>query len=352
MARERRGYLGIDVGSKLIKVAQIVRLSNNWAVDQFSTYPRTTKIGDELIDNLPSVLRGIQGASDRFHGDETAMLIPFDQVRMRTLSIDLMKDPRVHRVLMSEFATQEKININDYEINCWQTKQIEKQDGRESWGDFEVLAIPKRAIETSLQVQRNCRLNCQSMISLPHTLARAVQLIDENTEEPVAILDFGFNSCTFCVVQNGQPVYVRRIRTISFSKLVAELQKGLPVQEEEIMMILQALRGQESVFGIASPDIIETCYQNAPVSLNQITAELNRTLRYLSFHHKEFVPSKCYLCGAGATFPNLSNWLHVELNLPFESWRLPTLREITESNRSLALLANACSLSSLYWNLT
>ncbi|MDB5388209.1 MAG: hypothetical protein JWM11_3855, partial [Planctomycetaceae bacterium] len=85
--------------------------------------------------------------------------------------------------------------------------------------------------------------------------------------------------------------------------------------------------------------------------LDQLAAELNKTLSYLGSQRPELLPEEILLVGGGATIQNVDAWLNFETGLPVSPWR-PQERIPTSTfldGQSVELLAQAAALSELGW---
>ena len=74
---------------------------------------------------------------------------------------------------------------------------------------------------------------------------------------------------------------------------------------------------------------------------------MNKTLTYPELHRSGLVPVKIWLLGGGATVRNVAALLSARINLPVETWHLPSAEGGTACAVPAAMLGPAMALSAL-----
>jgi Tfp pilus assembly PilM family ATPase len=191
------------------------------------------------------------------------------------------------------------------------------------------------------------------MDGLPFTLARAVRLAyGRNGKTPIAAVNWGFTSGTFCVVSDGRPQFTRHLRSCGLGATIVSVSRALGLSEDAAMQLL-------TKHGLPNPkcqagngrEIQEVIAEVAAQQLNEIADELKKTIAYLHKRSAAMLPQRLCLLGEGATMKNVPAFLSQKVGLPVEGWRLPHSGNgdcVDSKNRS-ELLGTAVALSTLAW---
>jgi Tfp pilus assembly PilM family ATPase len=86
-------------------------------------------------------------------------------------------------------------------------------------------------------------------------------------------------------------------------------------------------------------------------AINQLVAELERTLVYLKTHRSKLVPEQMWLFGGGAAVRGIAGLLQQRVNLEVACWSLgdASFRSNSAGDSPVAMLGPAIALSALAW---
>ena len=212
-----------------------------------------------------------------------------------------------------------------------------------------VICAPLPAATQAAQDVEAAGLRCNVLDAAALAMARAVKLADPQETQPVAAVDWGYASTTFCVVRDGQTLFTRRVRDCSVQRIVESLQTALDVSPDEAKHLL-GTRGLPVPNGTdhEMQEVQRLIAEAAVEPLNEFVEQLGRTLAYFEVQRRNLAPEKIWLFGGGATIRNVARYLNRELEIPVSPWGMPgeTLRE---DRSHLPMLGLAIALSTLAW---
>lgn len=352
LTRRRTGWIGIDVGTAAVKLAQVKLHAGRWQLIETAivnlSSPRPLTLESVAEDWIAeSVLRGLkQGRS--FQGKAAACVLSPAALEMRTLEIPRGTEAERRDMVGQELAANLGRSIEDFEFDFWESGQ---QPG-EAASEISLVntAAASRELVNRVAAQLlSAGLTCQVVDGTPFTLARAQRMnrTSSSTEHPVAILDWGFSAATFTVVSRNQPVFTRPLRDCAFQRLLKVVADGLGLPPEDCREAL-ATYGIPSQHSASSGlrDLQQVIIDFAGDPLNFLMDELHKTLAFLKLQWPGHVPESLCIVGGGAVIRNLSSHVSANLELPVEIWCLDGEGNANHGGPQ-ALFANAAALSAL-----
>jgi Tfp pilus assembly PilM family ATPase len=225
--------------------------------------------------------------------------------------------------------------------------------GQSNLESVSVLSVAHdEAVEVAKGLSRS-GFYCEALDGLPLALARAVQMASAAANEtPVAALDWGSTSATFCIVRDGRALFTRHLRDCGFAALPAAVAEALSLPVDDAEQLL-------ATYGLSDPsrrddtlaDIQEILTDVSSEPLGAVVAQLDKTLSYPELHRSGLVPESIWLFGGGATVRNVPAVLSERIGMPIHAWALPHTGALDPIGPSplLPLLGPAIALSALAW---
>jgi Tfp pilus assembly PilM family ATPase len=173
-----------------------------------------------------------------------------------------------------------------------------------------------------------------------------------SSQEPVAVVDWGFAGATFGVVVNGRPVFVRCLRGCGLNLVAQSLCEALGVSLDEAQRLLARHGLPGSSQNEQTRDELQVVTGDvATQPLGAMVHELNRTLSFLKNQRSALLPGRIWLFGGGATVKNIAGFLETGIGVPVDVWRSENtgIQEQTSTDYPLGVLAPAIAASSLAW---
>ena len=344
----KKGWIGVDVGTHSIKCAQIERKGRQFRVSAAAIVDRKVDIDNSswLRAQPISSAREFQTAlsSSTFSGRNSACVSPISICDMRTIGVEGQTHKERRDLIGQQLSSIHGVPAENLVFDYWEST------GSQS-NQFHVLCMADRWTNQIIDDYRQTRLNFKVLDGLPHSLVRAARmsgLVDSDL--PLALIDWGRNSATFCVAVNHQPVYVRSLSDCGFAKLEDRVSHALELDSVQTRNALAQIgvssitRGDDSEMQQVLDDILSS-------QIAEMEEELLRTIAYLKNQKGRIDIQQGVIFGAGATLRNVAAWLGTKLGLQLKVWSLPVRENESRMRKELPieLFGPAIALSSLAW---
>lgn len=339
----RCGWIGIDLGGQVIKLAQIRRGRGSWQwVGRWS-------IGDESSEPLTSELLNAGALAEKvsalcetrrlFRGRLAAATLPSEMVELRPLELPTGPWHEMCAMVEQELAADAPAAQGRYEFDAWEAIRSENLTQV-------IAAVAERdATVRAADGLLAAGFQCAVVDAIPCALARAVELCDPAAQaETVLTLDMGYTSALLSVVHEGRPVLCRRLRGCGQQAIMQLLQEKLGVDPLECRQLLVR-------YGLPAA---ESCITSAATSIQRIIGrmldhladEVRRTAQFATYQLR-LTPKRMWLFGGGATIRNCAHFLGQETGVPTANWNLAGTE--CPSDAVEPLFGIAAGLSALAW---
>ena len=348
MGSSRRGLIGVDIGTHSVKAAQLSKIGNQLELTSAAIVERETAWNPDSVSvpgSTPLASEAaIRAALERgqFHGRRIASCVSMAVCHAQALHVS--EDDPVHRqhAIKAELVGHHG-NV-PFEYGHWPLFH-----GTHARSDN----IGTLSLESSWANQissdfRASAADCDILDGVPLALARAVSL-QHPSGEPVAAIDWGHSDACYHAVLGHNSEFTRRLRNCGLRRCQKAVMKELRIDEFEVQFLLntQGVRETSASANQRLPQLVERLIIEP---LNDLIAEIDRTLSFLSERHDNLMPQRIYLFGGGATIRNIGPYLTERLGVPVERWTAGLVEETGDwSESELCLLGPAMALSLLGW---
>ncbi len=345
--RSRTGWIGIDIGTHSLKLAQVESVGGQKQIAHALVIPlpAASHLTAESV-RTGWLTRALRTALPCFRGRTAACGVSMSVTDFRSMNI-----PPGSRNERREMIAQELI---DGGIATAEAIEFDFWDGnpKEENAAVNVLAVSKSFVTQVAEAIQGAGLNCRALDGSPFTLARSLELMNHDSvvSTPRAVLDWGHRVAHLAIVVDGLPAFSRVLKDCEVGPLVESIAQGLGLSLEDSCELL-------STYGVPDPqgthsefsEIQELVVDMAAELFDQLTVEVDKTLQYLGSHRPELAPTELVLLGGGAAIRNAEAKLSQEFNLPVMRWQLPLRRMVGMTGRQppVELFANAAALSDL-----
>lgn len=342
IGRGKHGWIGIDFGTKVVKLAQLTRAEGalRWRraiIPRSSAAGRLTCTGQELRETLE-----LHGG---FHGRTAACTLPMSAAELRVIAVPPASDAERRAMIAQELEAAATTN-EPCEFDFWQAG-APAAGGAEQDG-VQVLSVPSAKVAELTESLAAAGLECAMLDGLPCALARAAVLANTNTGEgPVAAIDWGHDNACLTITDDGRAQFTRPLRDCGAGALFQEVGRALGLDEAEAIELLTRFglpAADEAPF--EAQEIREVILDIVAVYLQRMVEELARTLTFFRLQRQSLLPRRACLFGAGATVKNAAAFLAAKLETPCDVWRVPAEGE---SQAGDEMFGPAAALSALAW---
>lgn len=358
LLRRSKGWIGIDLGTRALKLAQAKRVGSSVRIeasvvlqspeppdaDQQAGVQACRWRGEEILAALSL------GAG--FSGRRVACVLPMCATDFHALTIPPGGDADRRAMIAHELSAVFGGDRQPREFDFWESAPAAAAESL-PLGEVNVLSTPRKLVSEVVSRLAEAGLSCEVMDGLPFALSRAITLsYGPLGRAPVGAVDWGFSSGTFCVVVEGTPLFTRHLRSCGLGRLARAVSRALSLAEDEAMRVLvrHGLPGANAQAGTRS-EMEEVLAEIVAPHLSEMAEELNKTISYVRMKYPSGVPERLCLFGNGATVRNVTVPLSKKVGLPVEVWRLPasTGENGDCGELPLPLLGAAVALSAMAW---
>ena len=349
--RRQTGWLGIDIGSASVKVAQLARDSAGVHVLARTIVPRTAQIVSEgevqeteKLWSAGGEIRAAMSLDSAFRGRQAAVAMPMGLCDMHHVDNLSVEEAGLDAVVRRAIETVTQCSADHLEFDIWPEENNSQATASQRWN---VLAVARPWSDQVYHDVVASSLACRTIDGLPHALAPAGYLSAQDQPlPPVAALDWGFGQATLCIIAEGRPVYVRCLKDCSLERTLTAIATELNVTIPEAHLLLEK-------HGIRQP-VTETIDEVSGLvgelmtePLRQLEQELERTFSHIGFQRKTIAPKQLLLFGGGALTRGLARHLTQRLRLETRVWSLG--KDHSEATKQDCLFGAALALSALAW---
>ncbi len=352
MSARQTGWIGIDLGARAVKLAQVERVGDELRLAAARVIRRGEPAGDDCEQPAVPWWGDVDLSSPRqgFAGRRAACVLPASMTDLRALNLPEGSPVERRAMIAVELAGLLGEGVDRRVFDYWDARPPDDASDS-SLENVNVLSVAEEdaaAVAGRLARAGYC---CEAIDGLPTALARAVRMVlAPERSEPVAAIDWGHQSATLCVVHRGSPVFTRQLRDCGFAALPSAVCLALGLSRDDAEQLL-------STYGVLDParpddplrEVQEVLTEIVAAPMAEMVAELNKTLAYPELHRSRLVPQTLWLFGGGATVKNVAAHLSQKTGLPVRVWGLAARGEQGRSPAAPALFGPAAALSALAW---
>jgi Tfp pilus assembly PilM family ATPase len=356
VATAKRGWIGIDVGTRAIKLAQVERAPHGLRLVDAIVIPRTTTTSSDGPDGTAPAtcreeVRAALAMSSRFSGRTAACTLSMHWCQAKTLKVPV-EDGTADRTLIAR--KMESAGYAEHvDFDFWRTDVVEDGDARPTDGVIALAVSRRNAAQLAADVSR-CGLDCRALDGVPMALTRAVGMVSAaDYGRPVAAVDWGFGEATLCAISGHTPAYVRRLRGCGFGSVLQAVGGALGLHVDELeTLVSTSPNGRSAADHAARQELQRAIPDLARLPLRTVVDELRRTLTFLKNQLPALAPERIWVFGAGAIWRQAGEFLGSRVDLPVATWRLcdAGIGSVPGLSPPEEILAPAVTLSALAWS--
>ncbi len=364
MLTSNLGWIGVDLGTQTVKLAQAVRTADGVRLHHAAVIQRPSpwSAADALaLDEPDPSWAEIHAALEcgGFRGRNAACVLPMNVCQLRGLKVP-QGDERERRAMIAlELADDGAEQPFPIEFDFWELggeKGIETADGF----NVNVLSVARPWIDRVATDCQQTRLDCWAVDAIPLAMARAIGIavLPGNGERLLAI-DWGFSNTTLSIVGKGRPLYARRLHNCQIRNGLAAIKSSLGVTLDHAQHLINVhgvklprTPGRDTGAAPSGDDEIQAAITDAFAETTaSLVDQIQKTLRFIESQRRCQPPATLWLMGGGASVRNMGPYLADALGMQVELWGVTTgsERATVVRDRLAALFGPALALSALAW---
>lgn len=349
--RRNTGWIGVDIGSSSLKIVQVKHSKSGWQVAASAVVPRQQPwLGDADAANKAASsldeMKAARSLQDGFQGRKVAAALPMAYCDIHRIESDLEQDSKALQTLRQTIETALQQSADDLQCDYWSARGVE---GKPGW--TQALTVPRGLTERVCEDVAQAGWSCEAIDGLPLVMARAVKMVQPKaTTAPLAVLDWGSSRATLCLIEDGQPAYVRCLKNGGLNYLLKKLVVELGVTDVEAQRLLEEYGLTSTAAGDQSK-IARLLREIISKPISQIKAEIDRSISHYQYLRRASKPERMYLLGGGGMIRDIDSYLTAQLNIETKKWQLESHGQdrVSRDNSADCLLAPAIALSALAW---
>jgi type IV pilus assembly protein PilM len=348
---QQLGWIGVDVGTHTVKLAQAVREGAEVRLHRAAVIQRPTswKADDGLALQQPlTSCAEIRAALEcgGFTGRNAVCLLPMNVCQLRALTVPPGTERERRTMIADELADDWADLRQPMEFDFWELDAAGVEKGSDGF-NVNVLAASRLWMD---QLWRDCRksgLACWAVDGTPLAIARAVTVVGgAATGRRVLAVDWGYSNITLCVVGDGRTLYSRRIHGCGFGLVLEAIMQVFDVTRDEAQHLAetQGLHVAERSSCPTAADDIEpppahsakslivrrpddekiqlAITEAASAPIQELIRQIGRTLQFMEAQRRQLQPAAVWLLGGGASMRNAAAFLEQGLTLPVHAWEM------------------------------
>jgi type IV pilus assembly protein PilM len=338
-------YVGIDIGTTSIKVAEIVRTDGALFLKSYGileNYAHLERLNEsiqtsnfKLVEEPTAQLISTLLKKTNMHPDYVVMSVPAFESFVALISLPKMPEREIDQALAYQAKQYIPLPVADTMLEWVNVGEDEK--GLQ----ILLIAVPKDEVARLVKTAQLAKLNLNSIELESISAARIFSSV---VKEPYMIVDIGGRLTSFALVEKGKLKFVENI-DLGGGDLTQVISTGMnidPFRAEELKRTYGIVENNDSNTGIASLML--------PI-LGNIAAQTMKTKRLYESNHNLTIGT-IVLTGGGANLPGCLEYFGKETQskvikgnpfemgiIKYESKLEPIVKEIGSS------LSIACGLS-------
>lgn len=354
---DRLGWIGVDIGTHTIKLAQAVRAAGGIrlraaaVIQRPDPWPADDTLGHSAPDSSQAEIHAALECGG-FQGRNAACLLPMNLCDLRALNVPLGDDHERRAMIASELADEWAVQSAAREFDFWELEVERRTETSEAF-NVEILSVTRPWIAQVAGDLRRARLDCWAIDGGPLAISRSVALTAKlRNSDRVMAVDWGFSNTTLSIVGNQRPLYARRVFGCGFRNCLEAVGTSLGITFDHAQHLVDSQ-------GVTAENAVTAEEQDVQLAITEairetvelLVEQIRRTLRFLELQRRQLRPSSIWLMGGGASVRNIDSYLTAELGIPVHVWNVPCEPPAADIVRvgQAAIFGGAFALSALRW---
>lgn len=322
---------GLDISDSSLKIAKLKKKGKFLSLVSFGEEKINPGIikGGEIQDEK-SLVRIIKESLEKVKGEKlkTSYIIaslPEEEAFLGVIQMPKMKSEELKRAIYFEAENYIPLSIEDVYLDF---QIIQPLYNHLDHFDVLIAALPKKIINSYVSCFKKAGLQPQGLEIESLSIARAL-IQNGVSPHPLLLIDFGANK-TSLMIFSGYSIRFTRAIPISSQEFTEIISRELNISFQEAET-LKVRFGIEKEYHLKIGNGTKTEVTPGRVLkiitplLNNLANEIKKCLDYYQTHiHHEHLPpnsrgiEKVLLCGGGASFKGLPEFLSLSLKIPVE----------------------------------
>ncbi|UCD58342.1 MAG: pilus assembly protein PilM [Candidatus Hydrogenedentota bacterium] len=300
-----RTAIGVDVGTRSIKAAQLSLSGGKPRIAALSMLPRS-KEGDQIeTEDLLRMKRLFKRQG--FYGNEIVLTAPENGLLRGVFDVP----PQVSGAPVAQIARMELSRIHHVVPDSFEMVRWDPPDPGKSKSTTQTLAIgcPHEAADAFIDVFEDCGFTVSALDIRIAAAARACKTLTVPPPALTSILDIGWDSTKLLLICGDTLIYERSFRNKCLAKLRGTLCQTFNITEEAADQVISAIgfeaNGEAGELDQESVDVVRRMLRK---HFDMMLEELEASFDYANYQYPGEGAKRLLLIGGGARISGLSNY--------------------------------------------
>ncbi|OHB77359.1 MAG: hypothetical protein A2Z25_12855 [Planctomycetes bacterium RBG_16_55_9] len=315
-AGKSRTAIGIDVGARSIKVAQLSMSGGKSRIAALSLLPRTRiaeQVDTEEILKIKRVLKR-QG----FVGEEIVLAAPEEGLLRGVFDVP----PQVSGDPAAQIARMELSRIHNVAPDSFEMVRWDPPDAGKSKSATQTIAIgcPHEAADAFIDLFEGAGFHVRALDIRIAAAARACLGLTVSPPALTSILDIGWDSTKLLLVCGRTVIYERPFRNKCLAKLRSKLGETFGITEEAADQVISAIGfTADGDVGELDQEFVDVIRRMLRKHFDMMLEELEASFDYANYQYPGEGAKRLLLIGGGAKISGLSQYFHNMLGVEARS---------------------------------
>jgi type IV pilus assembly protein PilM len=305
-----RTPIGIDIGSRYVKAAQLSRSAGGWRVGAAAFIQRSSP--DAPVD--PPEIRRLCDVLYRqgFCGTDAVVMVPRDKLMTGMLELpSAVSGAPLQQIARVEFARMHSRDPQSFEMVYW---DVPKPTRGKEHTQVLATACAHDAAESFLDVLEEGGLNVEGLDTNACALQRACAPLLSGSTGISGILDVGWSSCNVIVLHSGVVIYERSLPEAGIGRLHKLLEEEFHLEGDETDVILRDV-GLSRDAQSSAEGLFEGVRAMISAHFDQAMEDLRAPFFYALQQYSDSPIDRLLLVGGGASIASLPDHLGAAMKM-------------------------------------
>ncbi|MFC1635700.1 pilus assembly protein PilM [Planctomycetota bacterium] len=302
-----RTAIGIDVGTRCIKVAQLSISGGKPQIAALSMLPRT-KVGDEIdTEELCRMKRVLKRQG--FYGNEVVLAAPESGLLQGVFDIPpQVSGAPVAQITRMELSRIHNVMPDSFEMVFWNSPDTGKS---KSTAQAIAIGCPHESADAFIDLFENSGFNVSALDIRIAAIARACMPLTVPSPALTSILDIGWDTTKLLLVCGNTVIYERHFRKKCLVKLRRKLSDTFGITEEAADQVICAIGFEtDSEAGELDQKMVDVIRWMLRKHFDMMLEELEASFDYANYKYPGEGAKRLLLIGGGAKISGLSHYFH------------------------------------------
>lgn len=299
----RFSAIGLDVGSRWVKAAQLLRSKDSPRLAACAVFPRIAPDAAPAAEELRQIASILKRQG--FVGRDVILAAPGEKLCSGILELPAKTEGLpMDQIARAEFARVHKLEMSAAELSWWELPA----SSRTARGTVVMtVAYPHADADPHLNAFEEAGFRVRAVDTPTSAIARGCLSLVEG-KRSFGVLDIGASAGVLILVRDGQVVYERRIPEAAVSRLTTLLEERMGAGRDGAEYVISRV-GLASSLDSSSAERFGEARGLIARHVEAVVTEVRRTLAYASHQYADAAVETLLLSGGGSGIPGLCSYV-------------------------------------------